>query len=328
MTRTLEDRLEEPRDAFAKVHFLQTYALPRRFPGSETETDLAEKIGIKRETLRDQRHKSRLSTNVQSALAKAFEFSIEWPEWQTGTAQEFEQKYKSIHPDRRPSAPERRTDIRLVRGPRRPPAPSRIEGFVAVEIDGSQFGPGTAAIDVMVSCGTPIIEGAHTTIRSGRIVLRCSPAVLTRNARDGWLTGQRTIAGSRGPVHISFEAGTSGAPGWRITADGVSIGSIALDPDFAALEELAPGDEIPLEFGTWLPEIQEVSGLTDDPQPTADALAIVQGDGVELNVPAPKLSKMKQRIIACIRKTAVLAPHDNGYVVLASHVLKVVEAKS
>jgi plasmid maintenance system antidote protein VapI len=315
---------EEPSHAFAKVYFLQSYALPRRFPGSKTtQKDLAKKIEIPRKTLNDQLNKTkRLSPAVQSALAKAFDFSLDWPEWKTGSTADFKKKYETEHPDRHPPAPPRRTDARLDKGPRQTPRPSKITGLVAVEIDGSQFGPGTAAIDAMISCGMPIVLHAHTTIKSGRIELKC-PGMLTKSARDAWLCKSRQVTGTCGPVHIVFEAGTRDTAGWRLTAEGASIGTVVLDPDFAALEGLAPGDEITLEFGTWLPDIRETGG---DPA-TTDGLALVDGQGVELPIPRAEVSKMKQRIITCIRKE--LLPADNsGYVVLASHVLNVVEAKS
>jgi len=184
------------------------------------------------------------------------------------------------------------------------------------------------AIEAMISCGMPIVLHAYTTIQSGRIELKCGPAMLTKNSRDGWLCKPRPVAGTCGQVHISFEAGTRDTAGWRLTAEGASIGTIVLDPDFAALEALAPGDEITLEFGTWLPEIQETSGAsTDDAPPAADGLALVDRNGIALAVRAAELSKQKQRIIACIRK-GLLPADDSGYVVLASHVLKVVEAAS
>jgi len=329
MTKHIADQ-EEPIDASAKVHFLQTDVLPRRFPGSKnTQKDLAAKIGVPRKTVNDQLNKTkRLSPAVQSALAKAFDFSLEWPEWKTGTAEEFKRRYQSVHPDSQPVMPTRRTNARLDRGPRQPPAPSKIKGLVAVDIDGSQFGPGTAAIEAMISCGMPIVLHAYTTIKSGRIELKCSPAMLTKNARDGWLCKPRQVTGNCGKVHISFEAGTRDIAGWRLTAEGASIGTIVLDPDFVALEDLAPGDKITLEFGTWLPDIQETCGASvGDPPPASDGLALVDGHGGELAIPTAEVSKMKQRIIARIRK-GLLPADNNGYVVLASHVLKVVEAAS
>jgi hypothetical protein len=68
---------------------------------------------------------------------------------------------------------------------------------------------------------------------------------------------------------------------------------IVLDPSFAALEELAPGDEITLEFGSWLSDIQEASlGSARDSPPTTDGLALVDGHGVEPALPAAEVSKM------------------------------------
>jgi hypothetical protein len=360
MTKQTSDR--DPKDAFRKVTFLCEYALPRRFPGSKTttvalaevlddprkkdnlnkENDARERCGVAskagtnnvrrypRSSVRDWTRKQpvRLPSHFQSALARAFDFSMDWSEWKTGTEEAFRKKYQSVHPDLQPFTPTRRTNARLDKGPRQPATPSKIKGLVAVEIDGSQFGPGTAAIDAMISCGMPIILHAFTTIQSGRIELKCSPAMLTKNALEGWRCKPRSVTGSCGAVHISFEAGTREAPGWRLTADGASIGMVLLDPDFVALEGLAPGDEITLEFGTWLPDIQETNGASaDDSLLTADGLVLVGGNGVELAIPEAEVSKRKQRIIACIRK-GLLPVDNNGYVGLASHVLKVVEAAS
>jgi len=290
--------------------------------------DLADKIGVKRETLRDQKQRGRLSPEVQSALAKNLAFRLDWPQWQTGPAEQFKKEYRRVHSHLPASAPERRTDVRLARGPRREPMPSETVGLAAVEIDGSQFGPGTAAIEITVSCGMPMVLGVHTTIQSGRIQLKCSPALLTKDSLKGWTGAERKITGSRGVVRVSFEAGTRVAPSWRLTGDGVSIGTIVLDPDFAALEELAPGDEVTLLFGTWLSDIQEAEGAANDAAaPPADVIALVRSDGSELAIPAAELSKRKQQVIACIRK-GLLPADNNGYVVLASHVLQMVEAKS
>jgi len=279
--------------------------------------------------LRDQLKKGTLSEVVQSGFAKAFDFILDWPEWKTGSVEEFKRKYISEHPDRQPVVPRRRTDAGLARGERRKPEPSKIEGLVAVRIDGSQFGPGTAAIEALISCGMPIVLDAHLTIKSARISLKFSHAILTKNALDSWLCKPKRITGSHGQVHIAFEGATPEMPGWRLTAEGNSIGNMVLDPDFAALEELAPGDEITLEFGTWLPDIQDTGSASGaDSPPTTGGLAIVDDQGVELAIPSAEVSTKKQRIIANIRKRLLADADDSGYVVLARHVLQVVEAAS
>src|SRR5215470_4301729 len=104
MSNMQKDRQEEPRDARAKVTLLRTYALPRHFPAAKTTIrDLAEYAGISRENLRDQLNKTRrLSTSVQSALARKLKFGVDWPEWQTGTVEEFKKRYQSAHPDSQP----------------------------------------------------------------------------------------------------------------------------------------------------------------------------------------------------------------------------------
>jgi hypothetical protein len=311
----------DPRDAADKLNFLQKHSVPRRVLGhAPTLVDFANHLKIPRTTLRDQKLKGRLSSHVQTAIAGALKFRLDWDEWVSGTAATFQERYVRECSVASP-APVRRTDVRLARGSWIEPRPSQTVGLAIVELNGGQYGQGTVAVEVTVSCGMPKVLGVHTTVQSAQMELKCSPARLTRDSFSNWAAAEKTVQGSRGTVRLSFEWGTRAAPSWRLTADGVSIATISLDPDFAALEELAPGDEIKLLFGTWLADLQEVDGAVGDANGrTADGIALLQKDGTELDVARPELSR-------CIRK-GLLPADNNGYVVLASHSLQVVEAAS
>lgn len=308
--------LERVTDAAGKIDFLAKHTVPRRVYGHRSgKLPLCERLGINRATLDSQLAKECISSDFQSLLAKGLKFSLDWREWTNGNSDEFRKRYLAEH------QPEngRRTDVRVASGPRQEATKSHVKGLAAVEIDGHQFGLGTASIEVKVSVGAPVVHGKGTTIKSGRLELKCYPALLSRSSQKKWMSGDDKVAGTKGTVQITFEGGTRDAPAWRLTADGLSIGNIELDPDFAALEELAPGDEITVVFGTWLSDIEEADAAVHD------AISIVEPDGSEFKEPRAGLSVVKARIIAVLRKRP-LAADDCGYVELARHTLRIVEA--
>ena len=308
--------LQKVPDAERKVDFLAEHLTPRSVFGHRSGVKpLSEKLGINRQTLNSQLEKGCISSEFQSLLAKGLKFSLDWREWKDGNADEFRARYLAEH---RPEV-QRRTDVRIARGPRQEAVKSHVKGLAAVEIDGHQFGLGTASIEVKVSVGAPLIYGKGTTIKSGRLEVKCYPALLSRSSQKKWMSGESSVSGTKGTVLITFEGGTRDAPAWRLTAEGLSIGNIELDPDFAALEELAPDDEIAVVFGTWLSDIEEAGA------PVHDAISVVEPDGSEFMEPKVELPVMIQRIIAVLRKKP-LAADDCGYVELARHTLRIVEA--
>lgn len=314
-------RREEPVEARLKVLFLRSDTVPKRVCGHKgDETSFVEKAGVKRSTFRDQLGKGQLSLATQQRLATAFGFDVDWSEWAVGSADEFRGRYLKQHSDA-PSIP-RSVAVRLARGPRQEPVVGEIVGLARVEIDGSQFGEGSAALELLISCGTPMVLGGYISIRCGRIELKAAPAVMTRESLRSWVDSDREVRGTRGLVRMSFDAGTRSAPSWRLSAEqSSSIGTIELDPSFAAIEELAPGDTIEVTFGTWLADIENV----DDAVGAEDGLAFVNSAGAELTMPHADLSIRKRRVIECLRK-GILGASRGGYVVVAAHVLQVVEA--
>ena len=311
-----------PAEASAKLHFLQTDAEPRRVLGhARSLNSFASKLGISRETLRDQVGREQLSEAIQHLLAEKLRFDVSWPEWVSGTATEFKSRY--IREAAQIRARNRRTNIRLERGARREPIACSVNGLAATELDGSQFGVGSVSIEVTVSCAQPPILGTPKSVRFGRIELKCGQAVITRETLEKWIASARKIVGTKGAVQVAFAAGTRSAPAWNVSADGPSIGTVFIDPSFASLEELAPGDEIELQFGTWLGDISDEADTNDD----VSGISLVDPDGGAVRVPAKDVSTKKRRIIAALRKR-LLPSDDSGYVVLAKHSLQVVERQA
>jgi hypothetical protein len=107
-----------------------------------------------------------------------------------------------------------------------------------------------------------------------------------------------------------------------VTAVRGGIGTFSVDPEFAAIEGLAPGCKVTMRFGTWLSEIEDT-----DVTGGGDGFILVdETTGRELSIPPAELSRKKRRVMANIRK-AILDAGPDGYVDLASHTLIVVEKK-
>jgi hypothetical protein len=213
----------------------------------------------------------------------------------------------------------------LRHGPLHEPTRSKIKGMASIEIDGQQFGRGTADIELIISCGMPMIGGANITVKRALVELDCGKARLTRESHSGWIGKvQRIEREEDNSVNISFGGGDRAKPIWRLTADNGSLGSIVLDPGFVAVEQLAGKDRIRVEFGTWLMDIEDSeTDLEAGEGGLVDGLVLVDCHGKELPS-TDNLSKLKRNVISCIRKSVI--PAVDGYVAVAGHVMEVVKA--
>ena len=92
---------QDPPDAQAKVHFLRTDPCPRRVLGHRSSfSNLIARLGNElepRETYRDQVQGGKLQPGFQRLLATRLEFALDWPEWVTGTADDFAERYREHH---------------------------------------------------------------------------------------------------------------------------------------------------------------------------------------------------------------------------------------
>lgn len=298
-----------------------------------------EKVGIDRDGLRaclNDTGTRGLNIDYQQKLADKVGFSLDWQEWietdperlangtrRDGAAAFLDRCRRECFADAEPSVSQakKHTDLPLKRGPRREPVTSSIRGLASIEIDGYQFGAGTTDIEVIVSCGEAPLLGRYVTIQRALVELDGGAALLTQESHHGWLKNpKRVVECGANRVRVAYDAGTRNKPRFRLAAaSGVSIGNLILEPGLlAALEGLAPGEEVTVHLGTWLMDIQET-----DCCPPADGIAIVDDKGEEPSLPVEQLSNLKRNIIACLRKT--LLPSSDGYVAVASHVLHVVE---
>ena len=313
-----------------------------------TRTALATALDFGENTLGDavkaERCTAELMQRIQNAIKQRYGkvFDPSWPEWRDpdvdpttppekrrDTPQSFLVKLRMANAAKQQhgqaAAPTPRFPVAIAAGQRQEPVHSIAVDLASVAIEGSQYGFGTVAIEITVSCG--IWQGAtfqKAAIQSGRITLGCSPAAMTLDSFKSWVGKTRTVKntrldGSEGPVSLAF-GGTRIAPYWRVTGIGGGIGTFWVDADFAAIEDLAPGDKVAVTFGTWLAEID------DTEEAAGGSVILVDDKGQELKVPVEELSKKKRRVISSIRKS-ILDADPGGYVPLASHALIVVEKK-
>lgn len=283
-----------------------------------TENSFGE-VTIGRSALRSLRKKNspKIDVDDERKIADVLRFRIDWPQWQTGTAEQFIAEYERHH---RNSAPVRDTSALLVKGPPEPPELGRIKGLAAIELLAEQLGRGTACVGFELSCGVTQMFGIPLAIRVGEITLDCAGGRLDSDSRKG--RGQ-PFQLNNGSVSLTWNGSTNFQPSWRIEAIGSSIGNVDVSPDFATVSGLAPGDMMLIVFGVWLPSIEEAETLDMAlVAATNDAASVPFDVGKDVN-PAT-LDIVKRRIL--MRLAANALERNGDFVVLARHRVKLVRA--
>jgi hypothetical protein len=295
---------------------------------------MAKALGLGEAQLKGAKDDSdRLSEKALKALGDYLGFDPGWTEFRAREPLAFARRYNAENwyepkvPCEKPATIERRTDMLLARGPRQLPERSKTPGLGSVEIDGHQFGRGTADIEVVISCGTPIVCGRTISIQNAQLELDCGPALLSEHSYRRWLKEEKLKAknNSKASIAVEYGGGTRERPIWWLSAEKGGIGNLELEPGFVALASLASGDKITVRLGTWLMDLQEVQkdGNLDGAEFVPGVIAI-RRDGADSRLTSSELSALKQNLIGALGKSKV--PNDNGYVAVASHVLEVVEA--
>jgi hypothetical protein len=312
------------KDLDGKIKFLNGNEFARRVMGHSDrfesfilELGRGEKASLPRKTLQSQMDAGRMPSENVQLLAKKLKFDPEWPEWRHGTKEAFKRRYEREH-----GAPVDQATLLSVTRRKKPV--SRMDELGLVEIKGIQPGQGTLAIGAEVVCGNPVVGETRVSVRSARLVLECGQrGRLTLACGDGWRAGGRLVGRVGGDVRVDFR-GTQYCPSWRLCADGPAIDRIELDPDFASLEHLAPGDVVVAKLKVFVGHIR---GSNDE-------VTIVPENGSALRISIKKLPVLKQRAIDCLRNDLLQSQEikedvtNTGYVTVARDELEVVEAES
>jgi len=189
----MSDQTQDPFDCKSKVNYLMRNQAAIRVLGQRpNELGLCEATGIKRNTFRDQLAKGRLSADVQHALANAFRFSLAWPEWATGTADAFIDRFEREHGLNAPDAPPRTVDpdARLRTVLLQPPDDdeAREQTLASVDLWLNQANTGAKwEVSMDLICQpAPFGDGSiEVVVKRGLLELSPGPAGTNREA--GWL---------------------------------------------------------------------------------------------------------------------------------------------
>ena len=254
----------------------------------------------------------RLSDKALKALGEYLGFDPGWIEFRAGEPQEFARRYNAENccelkvSRQEPATFERRADVLLARGPRQLPERSKTHGLASVEIDGHQFGRGTADIEVVISCGTPIVSGRTISIQNAQLELDCGSALLSEHSYRHWLKQEKLEVknNSKANIAVKYGGGTRERPNWWLSAEKGGIGNLELEPGFVALASVAPGDRITVRLGTWLMDLQEVQKDGDlDGAEFVPGVIAIRRDGANSRLTSSELSALKRNLIGALGKS-------------------------
>lgn len=295
---------------------------------------LHQKDRVSRSALRDvmEKHLDEMSRPVQTQLAKACHFGVDWEEWndphsnqktprekRRDTAERFEQRYLHENPSRargQPAAP-RRTGERLK--VTRPYAAQAFDPHLAsIELQASQSGPGEpwpVSVDLIFQPAP--VECFMIAVKCGRLVIDCGQARTTDlKDRVGYPDGADH---SREACKIIlWPGGNSQRPEWCVVADPGPIGLLSLPYDFCPIHDLSAGDIIAASFSAYIKDLD----LVEPPEPHDGEEAPPRQDSISFMSPGFKnLGRAKQMILKRLAETK-LPEGPPGWVQLCSDALQ------
>lgn len=290
----------------------------------------------------------------QKALAKAFDFDIAWPEWRDPAADReadvrrdtcaafktrYAQHMSGLDQARRavPRGAEPvtandeavvgRPTVRLAPGPHQPVKQlTRTIKLASVSIEGQQWGEGSVALLLTLACN----KFRELTVVRGRITIAPGAGRMTSQSFADWQVPRTLTGGLPGQSFrvVVERGGTRFDPHLDISGTDGPIGTIVMDSDLPALEDLSPGDEVVVTFGTWLADVG--TGLQTEGamevESTAfgsDGLGIVDKDGRLISIQTETLTAYQRWAIAMIRQDALGEAGRDGYIELSSHILRI-----
>jgi hypothetical protein len=308
--------LREPvADLRLKIYYLKDGKAPRENRHDGTWESLERFADIKYETLKAswEHDPPGLTSRLQSKLAEKFGFDVRWPEWQTGTAREFTQRYETKHPV---AGKTRRTGA-VIR-PGRPEEGWHFdEHLAALELfagDGSS--QSAWSLLFTLTCNPAPLEGIEIAVRRGRLQIDCG-AARTSEDEQGRLSSVRSffIQTPRGELTLTA-GGTSQKPSWDICSAKGPIGRVSPEEPICELYALAPGDVVKGRFIVYVKDL-ETSPHDKTIGDVLDAQAL-SSEGFSGPTGSPLARAAKERIANRIRQLK-LPDGDQGWAELSRH---------
>lgn len=220
----------------------------------------------------------------------------------------------------------RQNAVRLGPGPQQPVRPlTRTIKLASVSIEGQQWGEGSVAILLTLACN----KYRELSVVRGRITIAPGTGRMTSQSFANWQVPRTLTGGLPGhTIRVVVErGGTRFDPHLDISGVDGPIGTVVMDSDLPALEDLAPGDEVVVTFGTWLADVgtglQAEGATVESAAFGSDGLGVVDKDGKSISVPPDALTAYQRWAIAIIRQDALGEAGRDGYIELSTHVLRI-----
>jgi hypothetical protein len=326
---------EDPIAVPLKLDFLMRHPVPRRILRHDpTMVSFANSLGVARKTLIDQRDKRRLSSYVQGLLAEKLKFRLDWPQWLTGTAEEFRNRYVEEHKAEDEIAacalPPRRHDPsiqlkvqRLVRDTSEGAPDDDRPNLASLTLFLRQVGPGEAIpISVELICQPEPVGSFEVAVYRGRLEIVSGaapiahePAPLASDAAHTLSRNERTLTLERA------NAGSNdGRIAWTVRSDKGPIGVLRLDDDvdLCRIAEPVGGDTIAAVFHAF---VKDLDLAETDPDDEADDRA---GPYSFLRPDGKPLSPNKRQLVKRFILKEELGPAPKGWYTLAEDRAKLV----
>lgn len=269
------NQLEQICECSKKLHFLETDLVVVRAAGHRgNEIALIEHCGLARSTYRDQKRKERLSADTQACLANGCRFSLAWPEWSTGTAEAFKERYRKEHPELTVSSLRKYDPNVLLTSGRIEPLDQSTEplNLASIELALNQSPPGQPwPVSFTLICATEEPVGSPTfeiAVKSGRIELNPGRAGIAARLSPG---EQNACLAQNGPERffrgtgnekrqITITSATPTRPGnraWDVRCEDVPIGMFVLDDEkpLCQIAEPTVGDKVEITFSVWVRDL-------------------------------------------------------------------------
>jgi hypothetical protein len=302
------------KDLAEKLDFLSRDEAAQKINGCSGVSDLARRCNINVSTFKNLKSKvaaertspdhkgtiDLISSDHERAITNYCRFRLDWPEWVTGTAEAFKQRYlREVKAVKAQESEERRSDIPLF--PRY--SPQRARGRLAVLKMEAVLSNSSEQWPVKIALYCRDDNGYG--ICSGLVDLDCGEAHALRSECS--FHQPYDVPGTNGTLRLG--AGPEHKPSWTVKARSGILDDVAPEEPYCIVRGLSPGDTITASFSIC---VKDFPGA---------GKSLCGADGRPVTGPNKKL--LLERIMA-----AALAHNDAGEVVLCSHAVTFEDAQA
>lgn len=269
-------------DIVSKIDELVRSSIAQRICGhSNNYKSFADAVGIARKTLTDRLEKGSFTAEQAEKIAVACKFSLDWPEWAFGSADQFIERYEKEH------RPLRLRPEGVANFPR-----SLDEDWVSVCLSAIQSGSDWS-VTADIVCNPFETEGVVVEIKAANIRIDLGKARTVRLVEGGGSIAPITI----GEAILTRRNASDSTPTWRVETMAPVIGALSLPEDLCPLLNLYAGCVITISLILFAKDVEprlKASPSEESDGPTAAELR--------------RLSQAKLRIL----KRLEIAEHLTG----------------